>query len=1066
MPYPFQRLEISDGDTTVSLLSPESGFYLREWNPILGEPKAGGVWKDSQLADGRQLGLRKRANIIDSLVLDIRDYVPDDLIRDTQNLRRLLEKACYYRTSKWQDEPVWIVRQGAYESNPTYSLIEDYRTPQDGNPHGSNTFWNRVWRKVAFPVFNLIVEHEPWWTGNPPGTGTCVQARGMQANWEYEDWTINTNQPSNQVWSIIEATCGNMLATDLGGEVWRTANGTVWVASTTPPATTDPVALLEASDGDIFCTGWGAKEVWRSTDCGVNWVRQSATVGSTVDAGRALAELGSWLYISTGGLPAPYRDIRRSNDDGATWNIVFTASSGTGQIISASDSYLYAVVDDRYIYRSSDGTTWNPIYFNGEIALGSGMIRFITELSDGYIYAGIYTGSISMLARSANGTDWAICSEENSFRGLEPGDMILTSDGYYYLVIYSGEVYRSTDAISWKLLDDILAAPPYGLSGLVEYSGNDRIYFGEYGDIWWGPSEAVTLGRDETCTEEVYVTNKNKYANMTHIWGYEASGPTWTARFPSAVFPFQLLPAVMANNDVIYFGIDPTVSDAGPFDNLIFDIGTPAFGVFTLTWQYSNGAAGWPTLNVQDNTASFTLGGVNSVHWVPPSAWATEGVNGVTCLWVRAIVSAVTGSPTGPTQDNRDVYTCNWPHIDVDSAQVLGDIPALMQFRFHNQSDEDGYVTNIDELDLLENRVVAGLRSMSRGELPSMFCAFLNCADEQNPTGISVSVGAASAFADDITAPSGRRVTHTTTGTSTWADEVIFSFSSTVIRDYYGTFHAYVRAMELDRNTAMDEVRVRLQIRTGSGGVTFTTDHKPFRNLNDWQLLDFKSINIPVSGLLSSDDLGDEGEIAIQVWSDQAALTVKLYDLILMPTDEWAGDFVDKALEDDSGVCNGYLLDVDSVSYPKRDIRALVRRADPAGHVRSIYQANPPGPAILQSNQNQRLWFLTARGVVTGAHTGANNQTTLTDANASFLTSGVETGQYIFNITDGSSGFVGVTVTATTITDCDLDGGTDDDWDTNDEYLIICPNWASEPWNCHTVQLWINQRYLSMRGNR
>ncbi|MGD8500801.1 MAG: hypothetical protein PVJ86_09150, partial [Phycisphaerales bacterium] len=172
------------------------------------------------------------------------------------------------------------------------------------------------------------------------------------------------------------------------------------------------------------------------------------------------------------------------------------------------------------------------------------------------------------------------------------------------------------------------------------------------------------------------------------------------------------------------------------------------------------------------------------------------------------------------------------------------------------------------------------------------------------------------------------------------------------------------------------------------------------------------------------------------------------------------------ALEDDSGVTNGYLLDVDSVAYPKRDIRALVRQADTVGYVRSIYEATTPGPAILQSNQNQRLWFLTARGVISGTHTGANNQTTLTDANASFLTSGVETGQVIINITDNSAGFVGATVTATTITDCALAGGTDNDWDTNDEYLIICPNWRSEPWNGHSVQMWYNPRYLSMKGAR
>jgi hypothetical protein len=102
---------------------------------------------------------------------------------------------------------------------------------------------------------------------------------------------------------------------------------------------------------------------------------------------------------------------------------------------------------------------------------------------------------------------------------------------------------------------------------------------------------------------------------------------------------------------------------------------------------------------------------------------------------------------------------------------------------------------------------------------------------------------------------------------------------------------------------------------------------------------------------------------------------------------------------------------------------------------------------------------------VTGAHTGADNQTTLTDSNASFTTSGVETGQIIYNITDGSQGTVGSTITQTTISDCNLDGGTDDDWDTDDEYLIICPNWRSDPEVIHSIRLWHVARYLGMRGD-
>ena len=304
---------------------------------------------------------------------------------------------------------------------------------------------------------------------------------------------------------------------------------------------------------------------------------------------------------------------------------------------------------------------------------------------------------------------------------------------------------------------------------------------------------------------------------------------------------------------------------------------------------------------------------------------------------------------------------------------------------------------------------------------------------------------------------------HTTTGLSTWTDECTFILGPTVARDFYGSFHAYVRAKQVDRSAEMDEVRLRLQIRTGSGGVTFTSEHRPFRNLNDWQLLDFGGLDLPASGLLSADDLPDEMEIVIQIWSSVVGRSVRLYDLVLIPTDEWAQDLVDKALEDDSGVTNGYLLDVDSVTYPKRDIRAMVRNVG-SERVRSVYQPNGPAPAILQANADQRLWFLTARGVVTGAHTGANNQPVLTDANASFLTSGVQAGQYIYNVTDATWGTV-TAVTATTVTATTLAGAAFD-WDTNEPYFIICPSWKSEPWNVHSVQLVNVARYLSMKGAR
>lgn len=68
-----------------------------------------------------------------------------------------------------------------------------------------------------------------------------------------------------------------------------------------------------------------------------------------------------------------------------------------------------------------------------------------------------------------------------------------------------------------------------------------------------------------------------------------------------------------------------------------------------------------------------------------------------------------------------------------------------------------------------------------------------------------------------------------------------------------------------------------------------------------------------------------------------------------------------------------------------------------------------------------------------GKHDGLANASVLTDTTKSFTVNEF-VGQSIFNVTDGSSGTITAN-TATTIT-ATLVGGTDDDWDINDAYVI------------------------------
>jgi hypothetical protein len=76
----------------------------------------------------------------------------------------------------------------------------------------------------------------------------------------------------------------------------------------------------------------------------------------------------------------------------------------------------------------------------------------------------------------------------------------------------------------------------------------------------------------------------------------------------------------------------------------------------------------------------------------------------------------------------------------------------------------------------------------------------------------------------------------------------------------------------------------------------------------------------------------------------------------------------------------------------------------------------------------------TGSDAVTGTHDGLDDAAVLSDSTADFVNSGVQNGDEVTNVTDGSSCTI-TGVTATTVT-CTLGGGTDNDWDDGDAYSI------------------------------
>jgi hypothetical protein len=1061
-------LKLTDGTTSISLVTSagQKGFHLDVWLPEIANYKGGGIRRNNSRADGESLSGKQWANVTEEFRTIVDGEDQDAVITTLQNLRRLFEKASDYWTTPWQNEPVWIEASGSCETNTRYSIVIRGHMPQDGNPHAQPFFAEPSIIGETGSGFLISVERQPWWLEQIPGTGICAEASGEQEDWDYVGWTVNSALPAGRVRFIAElqSVSGRMIAGEQTNQVWRTDNGgtTPWVAATTPP-TMDCVAFAEdTTTGYLYIAGdagGGARETWRSTDGAINWTRRSAVRGTSGTRSLIYASDG-YLYLADTTGPGIYR----SNDGAAIWTKVSPGSLTFNCIFQASGGAFFSS-NQTIIYRSVNGTDWAPVF---DTQSGATLTGF-DEPGDGFIYCPTAIG----LFRSSDGLIWTQVSSV----GTPLHNIIIDSDGIYWSTDFEDtDIYKSADGFSWVLAATIAGE---NLSTIIEYSGNQLLYVGASGDIYWRSPAPVTVGRTETCNNEVMIVNNQHVAQLTHV--KVDDGGVFTDNFPGTL-PFDLLPDPFAVNDAVYFGIDTSLVDTGPFDNLALDIGTVLeVTTATLIWEYCTNAVGpvFSTLNVQDGTKvahAFQRAGVGTVHWMPPTDWVECTIDGITGYWVRLRVSALGAHIQTPTQQNRDIYTCNWPRVDIDDAQVIGDIPALLRIQAHNRSDEDYYET-IDELDLLENRMVVGLRSLDRG---SSFVSFINLADEQNPIGISVSAGTGSAFANKLNAPSGRMITHTTPPTgslSTYADAATITLGPSISRDFYGTYHTYLRAQLVEPSSSPvgddTDVQVRLSVRSGSGGITKTTKHVRFvgwdengETFKDWQLLNLGRIDLPVSDLFNDDELPDEFQIVIQVSSTTSTnLEVNLYDIGIIPVDEWAGDFIDTALEDDSGVGNGYKLDIDSVTFPKRRIRALVRSADSSELIRASYQPITPGPAILQANADQRLWFLTARAAYRGEHTGLDNASVLTDNHADFLRAGVKVGQTIFNITDGSSGVV-TARTQTTIT-ATLSGGAEDDWDIGDNYLVICNGiYISEPWNCHSIQLERNSRYLSFRGER
>lgn len=477
-------------------------------------------------------------------------------------------------------------------------------------------------------------------------------------------------------------------------------------------------------------------------------------------------------------------------------------------------------------------------------------------------------------------------------------------------------------------------------------------------------SIGIETGQEATAEQDTIVINKTSRAVITHAYYYDANTASYSDNLLTKTPPYAILPAVPAVGDRLYIGSDiANFTDIGPFNNVIFDL--IRGGNFTGHWHYYfDLTSGWANFKNDPNASGYQTficgdginldySGISMIDWEQDNYFGTATVNGVNAYWIYFEVATITGDATPPQQQNRQIYTATYPYLDVAADQVPGDIPALMRLQMNAASCDHA----------AGNNVVIGLRSLSRGE---EFNAYLNASDIQQENGVVFAIGSSgSHLADDTFCPTGRSVhLQGITTNNAWTNICSWSISG-IAEQYVGSYHAYMRVTNGISSIGVEKYRLKV-VFGEAYNLSYTEESSPENyTTNGVTLLDLGQLVIqPTSGLRSSDYLS---ELTIYAQTKSIADNVYtfsyLYDIILVPSDEWCGGF-GVPVNTGSTLRFGMGLDIDGITYPKHYRAVQTTYIDtgmPTQYDQAVvgdYTKIASGEPILQTNADQRLWFL------------------------------------------------------------------------------------------------------------
>ena len=945
----YSELYLTDGTTKLDLLGANRsnnsvGIAVRKM--ILSRPsrESSGIFQQPY------------GSVVETYDLSITGYSPNDVAARQQQLDRWLEQATNYFQSTAEGNLIWLVARALGETNTRYAVIYGGRIESYGDIY-SQPFSDRG--ICSLNDITLGLERGTW-LGYAPGEPVCYPL----------DNTYHWNSSSN-AWTSMTTVTGVQ-------SLFTTAAGTILAGNTA---------------------------INRSVDQGVGW---------TVPLNPAVANLRFWKFIQIGagriwavagmttGAVVASCGIYFSDTDGASWTQHTNTVDFFGVAYRASDDTIIFGGDGevRYIraggaltvmstaptgklkalevIASNDtvlGDDYNVWYIPAaELSVYSGLVESVnsTDVTGPYLvaikvkdYAIVGSATNLMISRDGGKTwfiywrDWGI----DSLSVLRNGVVLAGRAG-------TANVFQSFDgAMSWKLLSTLAASTVRAFCELP----NQFLFAGAGNAVYRRISTQLTYSYgviEPKCDSKVLFSNHRLEANWTHILINDSSAGTFTTVTPDIVnqnvenqSDALCFPASVGTNDAMYIGISTSVQDAGPFSNVYLEL-TEVNYTLTLAVEYYNGSA-WTALvdnsSMRDNTRSLKRSGVIAIKLATSEQMATIAINGITAWWIRIRVTAL-GTLPAQLPKFRNVYIVQKPYVEMQN--IPGDIPALARLMVKNES----YSANFMGSEVV--RFIAGLRSVDRGD---NFTSIINFSQIQNPPGISISAGVSSSFQTNRTlAAAGEFLRLNTSGSSAPITIGTLNFDADMSDEYAGVYQVYIRLAKSggdpDPNGTNCKIRLSVQSFSSTNVVdpgkkteeVIVTNGPPGLFGQYASVYYLGKINIKPDRFMGNEDSGFGSRILVQAITVPGASTnyiVDLYDIILVPADEWIGFFYGSDWSESSVYGDEY-LDVDSAKLPKRTIRSMVRKIG-TDLVCSSWTSDSSGIFALQpGGGKQRLWML------------------------------------------------------------------------------------------------------------